>query len=146
MASYVVDASIAVKWLVTETFSDIAARLLEPQQTLIAPELLFAEASNALWTICRRGDINREDCAEAVDALRASPVSVPSSMRQLMPSASRLSVDLDHPVYDCFYLALALQNNYPVITADTRFHAKVHEHPFLSGHIQHIAETADSRL
>jgi predicted nucleic acid-binding protein len=37
MTGYVVDASVAVKWLVTETFSDQAVRLLDKNLTLIAP-------------------------------------------------------------------------------------------------------------
>ena len=34
MSGYVVDASVAVKWLVTEAFSEQAARLLDGEQTL----------------------------------------------------------------------------------------------------------------
>jgi predicted nucleic acid-binding protein len=108
MSGYVVDASIAVKWLVTENFSEQAVRLLDEELTLIAPELLFAEAGNALWVMCRRGIITKADFAEAVSVLRAAPVSVPVSMRHLATSAGRLATDLDHPVYDCFYLALAV--------------------------------------
>ena len=48
MKGYVVDASIVVKWFVEEKWSDEASSLLEAEVTLIAPELLFAEVSNAL--------------------------------------------------------------------------------------------------
>ena len=139
MTGYVVDASIVVKWLVKEKWSDEAASLLEAEATLIAPELLFAEVCNALWAMHRRGDIGGEDLADAVDALRAAPVVVPLSMRQLAASSARLALDLDHPVYDCFYLALAIQEQYPVVTADARFHAKVRGHPYLSHRIVHVA-------
>ena len=135
MTGYVVDASVAVKWLVAEAFSEQAARLLDEKLTLIAPELLFAEASNALWAMCRRGDITKPDFGEAMEALRAAPVETPFSMRQLAASAARLAVDLDHPVYDCFYLALAVQEQYPVVTADRRFHDIVRKHPYLSDRI-----------
>jgi predicted nucleic acid-binding protein len=54
MTGYVVDASVAVKWLVTEALSDEAARLPDMELTLIAPELLFAEATNALWAMQAR--------------------------------------------------------------------------------------------
>lgn len=56
-------------------------------------------------------------------------------MRQLMAPAARLAHDLDHPVYDCLYLALALQEQRPVITADRRFHGAVQPHPYLAGHV-----------
>lgn len=48
MTGFVVDASVAVKWIVHEEFSDSSARLLNADLTLIAPELLFAEVSSAL--------------------------------------------------------------------------------------------------
>jgi predicted nucleic acid-binding protein len=120
MSGYLVDASVAVKWLVSEDFSAEAATLLDGRATLIAPDLLFAEATNALWALSRRGDIGKEDFAEAVDALKAAPVAVPHPMRRLAASATRLAIDLGHPAYDCFTLALAIQEQYPVVTADRR--------------------------
>jgi predicted nucleic acid-binding protein len=137
MTGYVVVASVAVKWLVTETFSEEAAQLLDKDLTLIAPELLFAEVTNALWAMCRRGNITRADLAEAMDVLKMAPVAVPVPMRQLTASAARLAGDLDHPAYDCFYLALAVQEQFPVVTTDRRFHDAVRKHPYLSDRIVH---------
>ena len=138
MTGYVVDASVMVKWLVNEDHSEKAAGLLDVSSTLVAPALVFAEAANALWAMRRRGDITASDLADAVDALQAVPVSLPVPMQQLTPAAARLAVDLDHPVYDCFYLALAVQTQYPVVTADSRFHDKVRSHPYLSDRIVHV--------
>ena len=138
MTGYVVDARIVVKWLVKEEWSDEASTLLEVEATLIAPELLIAEVSNALWAMRGRGDFGGEDLADATEALRVAPVGVPFSMRQL-DAATRLAIDLNHPVYDCFYLALAVQEQYPVVTADTRFDEKVCVHPYLSDRIAHVA-------
>ena len=145
MTGHVVDASVVVKWLVTEKFSDEAARLLKGGSTLVAPELVFAEAANALWALRRRGDISGEDAAAAVDALKAAPLAVPFSMPQLTAAAAGLAADIDHPVYDCFYLALAIQTGYPVVTADARFHDKVRAHPYLSDRILHVARAAPRR-
>lgn len=74
--------------------------------------------------------------------LKAAPIAVPASMRQLAASATRLAVDLDHPVYDCFYLAIAVQEQYPVVTADLRFHDVLRAHPHLSDRIVHVRELA----
>ena len=139
MKGYVVDASIVVKWLVQEQWSDEASHLLEAEATLIAPELIFAEVCNALWAVHRRGEISAQDLGDATDALRASPIGVPFSMCQLAAAAARLAVDLDHPVYDCFYLALAIQEQYPVVTADARFFETVSHHPYLADRITHVA-------
>ena len=139
MKGYVVDASVVVKWFVKEEWSEEASSLLEAEATLVAPELLFAEVCNALWAMRRRGDIGRAGLADVTDALRAAPIAVPFSMRQLAAAAARLAVDLDHPVYDCFYLALAVQEQYPLVTADARFHRKVRDHAYLSDRIMHVA-------
>ena len=141
MTGYVVDASVVVKWLVTEAWSDESSRLLDAGLTLIAPELVFAEASNALWAMHRRGDLSRDDLSDATDLLRSAPLSVPVSMRRLAAGAVRLAVDLGHPAYDCYYLALAMQEQYPVVTADARFHDRVREHPYLSDRIVHVSRT-----
>ena len=53
-------------------------------------------------------------------------------MLELAAAASRLDADLSHPAYDCFYLALAMQKQYPVVTADKRFHDQVRGQPYLS--------------
>ncbi len=141
MTGCVVDASVVVKWLVTEEWSDESSRLLDAGPTLIAPELVFAEASNALWAMHRRGDLTRDDLTDATDLLKSAPISVPVSMRRLAAGAVRLAVDLGHPAYDCYYLALAMQEQYPVVTADTRFHDRVREHPYLSDRVVHVART-----
>jgi predicted nucleic acid-binding protein len=88
--------------------------------------------------MCRRGDITKADFAEAVGTLRVAPVAVPVPMRQLAAAAARLAIELDHPAYDCFYLALALQEQCPVVTADQRFHDIVGKHPYLSDRVVHV--------
>ena len=145
MRGYVVDASVAVKWLVAESLSDEASSLLDAGLTLLAPALLFAEAANALWAMHRRGDIDRDGLAGAVDLLRTAPVATPRSMRQLAASATRLAVDLGHPVHDCFYLALAVHEQHPVVTADTRFREKTRDHPYLFDRVVHLADIGKTR-
>ena len=142
MIGWVVDASVVVKWLVNENFSEEAAALLDDGSTCVAPALVFAEVANALWAMRRRGDITANDLAEAVDTLQAAPLSVPVSMLQLSAAASRLATDLDHPVYDCFYLALAVQTQYTMVTADVRFHENVRSHPYLADRIVHLTHAA----
>ena len=140
MTGYVVDASVAVKWLISEPLSEESAKLLDLDVTLLAPDLLFAEASSALAAKHHRGELSTEQLADAVDLLRTAPVSTPLSMRRLAASSARLARDLTHPVCDCFYLALAIHENYPVVTADTRFYDKVRKHPYLADRVVHVAD------
>ncbi len=140
MNGYVIDASVAVKWLVDEVYSKEADALLTSGSMFIAPSLVFAESVNALWAMHQRGDISDHDLSDAVDTLLAAPITLPVSMPQLSAAAARLASDLGHPAYDCFYLALAIQSQYPVVTADTRFHDRVRIHPYLADRIVHLSE------
>lgn len=133
MTGLVVDASVAVKWLVDEPGSGHAARLLDQELVLHAPELLFIEVGNALWALARRQIISAQAADEAIKLLTDAPVITDHKLKDLLPAAFELSSDLDHPLYDCCYLALAQQLRYPLMTADGRFHEKVQKHAYLSG-------------
>ncbi len=50
----IVDASIALKWVIEEDGSDAAGALLL-EQLLAAPVLLTIECANGLWAKARRG-------------------------------------------------------------------------------------------
>jgi predicted nucleic acid-binding protein len=142
MTTFVVDASVAVKWLVTEHLSEAAVRLLNTRHALIAPELLFVEAGNALWAMSQRGDFSHRDLEQALDTLLLAPVTVPASLSELLPAAIRLASDVAHPVYDCCYLALAVRNRAPVVTADERFLAAVRKHRHLTDMMVSLGEVA----
>lgn len=116
----VIDASVALKWVVNEEGSDAAAALLDGRP-LFAPSLILTEAANALWSLQRRQVIDPSGAADALDHLRAAPWFLSPSDADLIGQAFRLAQLLDHPVYDCVYLALAVEKKVPVITADRRF-------------------------
>jgi len=113
----VVDASVAVKWVVPENGSGRARSLA--QAKLAAPDLLFVECANILWKKVRMGHLTRREAADCLRLLLDMPVAVVGS-RELLDSALRLSLELDHSVYDCLYLALALQRRFPLVTADEK--------------------------
>ena len=119
MTRFVIDASIAVKWVVTEDGTDEAVSLLSGQR-LSAPELLVAECANILWKKVRRSELSAEEAMVAVRILQRADVEL-HSMRALMEPATKLAIDLDHPAYDCVYLALAMSQEWQFVTADTRF-------------------------
>ncbi len=130
MTGVVVDASVALKWVVAEPGSEDAARLLDGRP-LHAPPLLLVEAANALWVLARRGSIDPGGAADAFDHLRRAPfAALPPD--DLTWQALRLARALDHPVYDCVYLALALLREVPVVTADRRFVAAAARDPDLA--------------
>jgi predicted nucleic acid-binding protein len=102
----VVDASTAVRWFAYEADSAVCARLLQGGWRLIAPDFMPVEAANAWWKKVRCGDISRAAMEDAVNALFQIGIAwVP--LKDVLPRAARLSLELRHPVYDCVYLATA---------------------------------------
>jgi predicted nucleic acid-binding protein len=128
----IVDASVAVKWVVPEIGSDRAAALATYR--LSAPDLLDAECANVLWVKVTRAEISETDALTRISRLIAAPVDrVPC--RELASAALKLSIDLGHPAYDCLYLALAIRAAVPLVTADMEFLQAVASHPYLASHI-----------
>jgi predicted nucleic acid-binding protein len=113
----VVDASVAVKWVVEEPDSGPARSLAHAR--LEAPDLLHVECANILWKKARIGDLTRRDAAGCLDVLLHAPVTLTGS-RELLDLALDLSLEWQHPVYDCVYVALAIRRGVPLVTADRR--------------------------
>lgn len=117
--TWVVDASVAVKWFVDEMRSTEARAVLASGQPIIAPDLIIPESCNTVWTKIRRGDISLEQGEAMVRAL-------PLSFDRLAPTAplSGRALDLarrfDHPAYDCYYVALAEAESAILVTDDDK--------------------------
>ncbi len=139
IAQAVVDASIAVKWVVQEPGSE-RARLLSAAR-LEAPDLLWIECANILWKKVRLGDLRRLDAFECLKLLLEAPV-VLAAGRELLEPALRLSLELEHPVYDCLYVALAQRRNVPLITADRKLVLSARRHKRMALAVQLLDEVA----
>lgn len=120
----VVDASVALKWLVAEDDADMARALRSTPRELEAPRLMLGELCNAAWKLWRRGSLTSDQVSIIA---RAAPLAFAKlhPIGPLAPRASEMALSLDHPAYDCFYLALAERERTVVVTADRRLVAKV---------------------
>lgn len=119
MKAYVIDASIAVKWVVEET-GTLQALSLRRQARLIAPELLVAECANVLWKKVRRNELSKDEAILAAGLLQHAEIELLPT-RSLLPVATSIAIELNHPAYDCAYIALAVANDCSFVTADERF-------------------------
>ena len=131
--SVVIDASVALKWVLDEAGREAADALLEEE--LIAPSLWLLEAANALWRRTQRGEISGDEARERLTELFNAPVTT-ATIDDDLPAAADLANVLGHPVYDCLYLAMAIRENTYVVTADIRFHAVVNRSPTLKGTVR----------
>ena len=116
----VVDASVAVKWLVREHDSELARGLFDLPDPLIAPDWLLIEAASTFRKKVEGSELleihahrHLEDIPEFFSRLYPS--------RSLVDGALSLSFRLRHPVYDCLYLELARQMSCHMVTADKEF-------------------------
>jgi predicted nucleic acid-binding protein len=119
VTTLVIDASIAVKWVVEENGTTEALALRQGAR-LIAPELLVAECANILWKKVQRDELTKETALLAARLLQGAEIELLPT-RSSLEAATRLAIELDHPAYDCLYLALAIENDCPFVTADERF-------------------------
>lgn len=122
----IVDASIAIKWFVAEQDTPAAVKFYEMSiaQGLSAPELIVAEVANAAWKKVLRGEISKRQALRIAGDLEASITRLfPIAM--LVEHASEMAIELQHPVYDCLYLACAELLSEPMVTVDRRIIAAV---------------------
>lgn len=118
--SLVVDASVAVKWVLAEDDSETAHRLAESGEALHAPRLLASEVANAVWSRVRRGELERGQATELVATVPEMPLRWHTD-ESICTDAIRLALTYDRAVYDCMYLALAQRIGACLVTADRRF-------------------------
>jgi predicted nucleic acid-binding protein len=141
MGPLVVDASVATKWVVPEDDSELADALLTSTARLHAPAFLAMEVANALWLKMRRGELDDAKARASLEYLRMIPLAAWQGEEPL-PATLRLAKELDHAVYDCAYLALALHLDAVYVTADQRFWRKTEHHPELAGRVVLLRELA----
>jgi predicted nucleic acid-binding protein len=122
--TFVLDASVALKWYVPEDDADLAEDILRSGQQLIAPQIVVAEVTNASWRLVRRGQLDPKQY-HRIAASVARPFAMLAPLTALLPRAAAIALELDHPIYDCFYLALSEARTAPLITDDRKLLAKL---------------------
>ncbi|HEY4113657.1 MAG TPA: type II toxin-antitoxin system VapC family toxin [Rhizomicrobium sp.] len=122
----VVDTSVIVKLAIPEARSDLAAKLR--LQILGAPAIWRAEVANVLWRKVRVGEIGEDRAAAFLRALFDGVIVTLQLDDDLVHRALAIAMALNHPVYDCFFLACAIDQNTVVVTDDSRFGTAVVRH------------------
>lgn len=120
---YVLDSSVAFKWLVTETLSDKAELLRQDYQNgvheLISPDVFPVEVTLALTRAERQGRITSVEGAKLyIDLMICLPRLV--AYISFLPRAYEISSQMRVGVYDCLYIAVAEQEKCELITADDK--------------------------
>jgi predicted nucleic acid-binding protein len=117
----IIDANIAVHWFVETQFSRAVVRFRD-RTDLAAPSLVLLEAANVLYKHARGGRFDPRRCARSIRILEDMLRDVVPN-ENVLPQAIRLALTNHHSVYDCLYLALAIEREEPFVTADRRLAA-----------------------
>jgi len=127
----VVDASVAVKWLIPEEHSEIAASLLQADYELWAPDLIWSEIGNILWKRHRQRELTREEGTLTLELLARIDLRIHGA-NLLAGQAWEFASLLDRTFYDSVYLALATLQRCPLVTADRRLYNALASTPLKS--------------
>jgi predicted nucleic acid-binding protein len=118
----VLDASAAVRLSLGDVAASGLAESIRTASLVLAPELMLTEVANTLWKLQRAdllAGLNPQqlllDARELVDRVEPD--------RHLQAEALALACHLNHPVYDCLYLALARREAATLVSADRRLNA-----------------------
>jgi predicted nucleic acid-binding protein len=140
MSAVVCDASVIVKLLVGEADSSHAVALAN-EHRIALPEFAQLEVGNALWLRVHAGECGLSEALELLSALadfgfQEQPIA------PLIPRALEIAGTIDHPIYDCLYLALAEHLSVPLVTADRRFMRAVRRARWPSIEVKALSEFA----
>lgn len=114
----VADASLLLAIYLREPASEAAREALEGE-AVIAPQLVLGEVANGLWRACRMRRLTAADAGRLMPTV-ASLFQTLVAMDALAEVAFDLALRHDHPVYDCFYVALAVREAVSLATGDRR--------------------------
>ena len=133
----VADTSVIVKTVLHETHSDVARRLRS--QGIVAPAIWIAEAGNVFWRKQQTKVLSESEARKLFDLLLAAPIrTLPFDVGAR--EAFDIAVALEHPIYDCFFLAAAIQEDTYVATDDARFASVVRRHGKWAHRVKTLAE------
>ncbi len=120
---YVLDASVALKWVLPEPDTPRAVRLRNAHRQnlheLLAPDIFPAEVAHSLTRAERRGILAPPEAARRLLlVLRTAPLLHP--YLPLLRRAVDISSAMRIGVYDCVYVALAEREGCQLVTADAK--------------------------
>jgi predicted nucleic acid-binding protein len=129
MSDTVIDSSVAAKWILPETDSDHADRVLVDValkgERLIVLDLALIEIANAIWKLHHRHLATADEARQFLDKLLRLPVHVETGVR-LLKAALDISLQYDRAVYDGLFVALCRDLNSQGVTADEPLYNAVH--------------------
>lgn len=129
MSKVVVDASVALRWVLRDEKEARVDALLEQWAgsltEMLAPPLFLAEVTNALYLSVKRKRLSLEEAELALSAIMQLGIQV-AQPSGLYPRSLRLAANYGTAnAYDAQYITLAEMQNCELWTADERLAASM---------------------
>jgi predicted nucleic acid-binding protein len=113
----ILDTSVLYDSLVEARFSGAARDLIRSDAPMRAPDLLLVEIGGAITRAVRRGDLTIDTAQRLHErARRLAPET--DRTERFIERAFALSLELQHPISDCIFLAQAEMQADVLVTGD----------------------------
>lgn len=126
MASIVVDANVAVKWLelfakesLVREANQLLARRVNLAVEMLVPDLFWPEVGSILWKAVRRNECTQEDARASLSLLEDLHLQTVPSGSFIAP-ALEIAIRYGRSVYDSVYVAVARELGLELVTADEK--------------------------
>jgi predicted nucleic acid-binding protein len=114
---YVLDSSVALKWVLPEKDSDKAIALRDAGHEFHAPDVFAVEIGHVLSKAFRQKKLTEAEAFQDLTDLLDSRPALHSSMR-LLARAFEMSLQTRCTLYDALYVSLAEREGCGLVTAD----------------------------
>ncbi|MDY6798462.1 MAG: type II toxin-antitoxin system VapC family toxin [Pseudomonadota bacterium] len=129
MSFHVIDASFAIKWFLPEEGSDKALSILEDMERFFIPDLFLIETDSIVTKKVRRRELDLSEAPVLQHQIRQLPyIIVP--YQDISKFALELSTTMYISHYDACYLAVAIEAEGVLYTADIRMYNGLKKTPF----------------
>jgi predicted nucleic acid-binding protein len=118
---YTIDASVLVKTIVDEEYSENALKLISDQRAILyAPNILFSEVGSVLYKMTRRGIVEKSYAIKAYENLLKLPIGIQGEDWSLFLGVLDMSLMLGLHFYDCLYIQTARKTGSMLLSADQK--------------------------
>jgi len=125
----VVDSCVAAKWVISESDSAQADRVVHVVTAkggrLLGLDLAFSEVANAIWKRFHRNLMTPAEAGKALDDFFAIPLQMEGS-KPLLKRALEIAMQYDRALYDAAFVALVEHLGVQGVTSDEPLYNAVH--------------------
>jgi len=119
VSDYVIDSSVAIKWLFREPDSEKAEKLLQQFTFFYVPDLFLIEMDSVITKKVRQRKLDASDAMSKREQVRMLPYKI-IKYKTVGRLSFELAISLPITLYDATFVATAIENFAILYTADER--------------------------